>query len=257
MKRLLAALLGLGLTAAAAAAHDFWLVPVGAAGELHGVSGSHFPTSENAVAPERLAEAIAVSSAGRAQLAVIGARDNVLVLRADPMLSGTLWAAVEIKPRRIDLSAAEFNDYIRHDGLPQIYAEREATGELDRPSVERYQKYAKALLVRPGVGSVALAPVGHRFEIVPLADPAGAGDSLAVAVRFDGQPMPGLTVNAGYADQPAATHAFTGLTDAAGQVRVPLTRSGLWYLRTIHMRRVAEPPFEWESFWASLTFTVR
>ncbi|MBI1966749.1 MAG: DUF4198 domain-containing protein [Gemmatimonadetes bacterium] len=257
MKRFVVTLAGLCLTAGLAAAHDFWLVSVG--DELHGISGSRFPASQSAVAPERLVEAVAVSAAGRTPLTVIGARGTVLVLKADPSLGGALWAAVAIKPRRIDLTAAEFNDYIRHDGLPQIYAEREANAELDRPAVERYQKYAKALIVRGGAGSTASTPVGHRFEIVPIADAAALrpGDSLQVEVRFEQHPMPGLTLNAGYDGQADSTHAFTALTDTAGRVQVPVTRAGLWYLRTIHMRRIAEPPFEWESFWASLTFTVR
>lgn len=33
--------------------------------------------------------------------------------------------------------------------------------------------------------------------------------------------------------------------------------TGSWYARTFHMRRVAEPPFERGSFWASVTFPVR
>jgi len=34
-------------------------------------------------------------------------------------------------------------------------------------------------------------------------------------------------------------------------------RAGLWYMRTIDMREAHDRPFQWESFWASLTFTVR
>ncbi|HXF95319.1 MAG TPA: DUF4198 domain-containing protein [Gemmatimonadales bacterium] len=261
MKRLALALLALALTASLVAAHDFWLIPVG--DEIHGISSSSFPASDNAVNPARLAEAVAVSAAGRTPLEIVGAafvngKDSVLVLRADPSLRGTFWAAVAVKPREIRLTAEQFNDYLDHDGLPHIYRLREQRGELGKPAVERYQKYAKALITRPGGVSVALQPVGHRIELVPLADPAGlaAGDTLRVTVRFEGKPVPGLTVHAGYAGQPGGTHAQTHLTDAQGQVAVPVTRPGLWYLRTIHMVEIREPPFEWESFWASLTFRV-
>ena len=243
--------------AATAVAHDFWLVPVGE--ELHGVSGSRFPVSENAVAPDRLEEAIAVHGRGRTPLTVVGARGNVLVLTADPTLDGPLWAAVAIKPRRIDLSANDFNEYLRHDGLPQVLREREARGELARPAVERYQKYAKALIVRPGDGGTLVAAVGHRLELVAAGNPVTvrAGDSLILEVRFEGRPAPGLIVHAGFAGQPDEEHAQTHVSDAEGRVRIPLPTAGSWYARTIHMRRVAEPPFEWESFWASVTFPVR
>lgn len=252
----LAATALVGITATAVA-HDFWLVAVG--DEIHGISGSRFPVSENAVLPERLAEAVAVHGRGRTPLTVVGARGNVLVLTADPTLAGPLWAAVAIQPRRIDLSADDFNDYLRHDGLPQVLREREARGELAQPAVERYQKYAKALIVRPGDGGTLAAPVGHRFELVVMGDPTTlrAGDTLTLEVRFEGRPAPGLTVHAGFAGQPEGQHAQAHLSDAAGRVRIPVSSVGSWYARTIHMRRVAEPPFDWESFWASVTFPVR
>ena len=248
------ALVGL---AATAAAHDFWLIAVG--DEVHGISGSNFPVSENAVAPERIAEAVAVHGRSRTPLTVVGTRGTVLVLTADPALQGPLWAAVAVRPRRIDLSADDFNEYLRHDGLPQVLREREARGELARPAVERYQKYAKALIPRPGDGSTLVAAIGHRIELVPARDPATlrAGDTLVLEARFEGHPAPGLTVHAGFAGQPDGHHAQEHVSDAAGRVRIPLPVAGSWYARTIHMRRIAEPPFEWESFWASVTFPVR
>jgi hypothetical protein len=247
----------LAASASLAIAHDFWLVPVG--DEIHGISGSTFPVSENAVAPERLAEAVAVHGGGRAPLTVVGPRGPVLVLTADPALRGPLWATVAIAPRRIDLGADDFNEYLRHDGLPQVLREREERGELNRPAVERYQKYAKALIPRPGDAGPLAAAVGHRFELVPEggASHLRAGDTLTLDVRFEGHPAPGLTVHAGFAGQPEDRHAQTHVSDAAGRVRIPLTGAGSWYARTIHMRRIAEPPFEWESFWASITFPVR
>jgi len=257
MRRFLVPIVAIALGAPFAAAHDFWLVPVGA--DIEARTGSHFPLSTNAVTPARLAEAVAVSGAGRKPLAVVGIRDSALVLRADPAIGGTFWVAVALHPRRIDLTAQQFNEYLVEDGLPQIHALRQARGELERPSVERYQKWAKALLRRPGPGSAGLQAVGHRFEIVPLADPGALepGDTLPVEVRLEGRAMPQLTVNAGWDGQADSTHAVTAVTDAAGRARVPVTRAGLWYVRTIHMRAAHDPPFQWESFWASLTFTVR
>lgn len=256
MTRSLAAALVLMLLVPVAAAHDFWLVPIGS--EIEARTGSRFPVSTNAVTPDRLAEAVAVSSAGRRRLEVVGTRDSALVLKADPTLGGAIWIAVALHPRRIDLSAKDFNAYLHEDGLPQIVELRERTGELDRPAVERYQKFAKALVRRPGAGSTALEAVGHRIELVPLTDPTRlhAGDTLPLVVQLDNRPLAGLTVHAGYAGQPDSTHAFSAVSDRSGRVGFPITRAGLWYARTIYMRRAQQPPFTWESFWASLTFTL-
>lgn len=257
MRRVLVVVVAGLLAASLAAAHDFWLVPVGA--EIRGINGSDFPVSLNAVVPARLAAAVAVSPAGRKPLEVIGTRDSMLILKADQTIGGIFYAAVALHPRRITLSGKDFNEYLTHDGLPQIHALRQQRGQLDSSAVERYQKFAKALIARPGAGSVALEPVGQRLELVPLADPAALkpGDTLRVEVRFEGRPIAGLTIHAGYEGQPAGKHAQTHRSDAAGRVAVPIGQTGLWYLRTIHMREVHEPPVQWESFWASLTFTVR
>lgn len=52
-------------------------------------------------------------------------------------------------------------------------------------------------------------------------------------------------------------HAQTHVRDVAGRVRIPLSSAGSWHARTIHVRRIAGPSFEWESVWASVTFPVR
>lgn len=242
--------------ASLAMAHDFWLVPVGQ--EIEARTGERFPVSESAIDSGRLALAEAVSAAGRTPLLVVGQRDSALVLRADPTAAGVLYATVTLAPRQISLSAKDFNDYLQEDGLPQIYADRARRGELDRPAVERYRKDAKALIVRPGPGSVATTPVGQRLEIVPLADPADArsGDTLPVLVRFDATPIAGLTVNAGWAGQ-AGHHGVTVVTDSTGRAAIPLAAAGLWYVRTLHMRHAHEAGLDYESFWSSLTFAVQ
>src|SRR2546425_5832692 len=151
MKRFLGPLVAVPLGARFAAAHAFWLVPVGAAIEAR--TGSRFPVSTNAVAPSRLAEAVAVSAAGREALAVVGIRDSALVLRADPAIGGTFWVAVALHPRRIDLTAEQFNDYLLEDGLPQIHALRQARGELDPPSGGGHRKGGQGGPPAPGPGA--------------------------------------------------------------------------------------------------------
>jgi uncharacterized GH25 family protein len=46
-------------------------------------------------------------------------------------------------------------------------------------------------------------------------------------------------------------------TDAAGRVRVPLSRSGVWLVKAVHMIPApAGADADWESIWASLTFEL-
>src|SRR2546422_11430161 len=115
MKRFLVPIVAVALGAPFAAAHDFWLVPVGAAIEAR--TGSRFPVSTNAVTPSRLAEAVAVSAAGREALAVVGIRDSALVLRADPAIGGGVWGAGTPRAPRLHLTAEQFNDHLLHGRL--------------------------------------------------------------------------------------------------------------------------------------------
>src|SRR2546422_8110183 len=131
MKRFLVPIVAIALGAPFAAAHDFWLVPVGAAIESR--TGSRFPVSTNAVAPSRLAEAVAVSAAGREALAVVGIRDSALVLRADPAIGGTFWGPAAPHPPALGLTPQPFTGYPPGGAPPPIPPRRPSRRQLGPP----------------------------------------------------------------------------------------------------------------------------
>ncbi|MFC3879882.1 DUF4198 domain-containing protein [Algoriphagus namhaensis] len=55
-------------------------------------------------------------------------------------------------------------------------------------------------------------------------------------------------------------HEHTGImslrTDSEGIVSVPLSSTGVWYLRTIYMEQISEEGLTHESNWATLTFAI-
>jgi uncharacterized GH25 family protein len=159
----------------------------------------------------------------------------------------------------VRLKANEFNEYLAEDGLPRILADREEQDELALPVVERYTKWAKAILRVGEQGDETFEePVGHRIEIVPEIDPyeLRQGGILPCRVLFEDEPLPGATVMATRAGGPR--NESQGVTDAAGRARLQIAESGRWYLRTIHMVRPADDSeVQWESFWATVTFEVR
>ena len=91
--------------ASAAAAHDFWLVPNAftvARGETLDVSArtsSRFPTSESAVAPERVKAARLISSAGESPIADLSVAGKSLRLRHRPDADGQYVVAVALVRR--------------------------------------------------------------------------------------------------------------------------------------------------------------
>jgi len=224
---------------------------------IEACAGVRFARCVREVDPDRIVEASAVTIAGRRPLRVVGSRGPVVMFTTDVLARGIIYAVATLEPERLQRSAADFNDYLRRAGLAQVYDLRERRGQLDRPAVERSQQFAKLLWRRAGWGSMGARPVSHRFEIVPLADPAAlhAGDTLAVEVRFEGHPLAGLPFTVGYAG--AASPSFTAVTNSNGRVRVPIKHGGLWHLDSVYMREAREEVVDWESFSASLTFAVR
>jgi hypothetical protein len=192
---------------------------------------------------------------------VTGARAEGKFLRAEVQLdaAGVALAALAIRPRTLELSAGEFNEYLEHDGLPQILEWRRSRDELGRDVRESYAKFAKAIVTVGEGGSRDLAtrPAGLRIEIVPLLDPStvGAGQRLPVQVLFEGRPLEGVSV---YALAAGAEGYVDGhRTDDDGRAVVPIPSGGLMSLHCIHMRPHADPDeADWESFFATTTFVA-
>lgn len=120
-----------------------------------------------------------------------------------------------------------------------------------------YSGNAAKTLMRVGDADVSSADraLGHRLEILPAADPTrlGAGDALAVQVRFDGAPHAGPLM-AFHADSGESPYVMLE-TDEAGRAEVALTGQGPWMLLARAERPYPDPSIcDVESFHASLTF---
>ena len=120
-----------------------------------------------------------------------------------------------------------------------------------------YSGNAAKTLMRVGDAEVSSADraLGHRLEILPDADPTrlGAGDALAVQVRFDGAPHSGplMAFHADSGESPYVTLE----TDDAGRAEVALSGQGPWMLLARAERPYPDPSIcDVESFHASLTF---
>lgn len=281
------------VAAGLAAAHDFWLVPdafqIAAGGtiEVRGQTSSRFPTSEAAVALDRVADAQLIGVSGSTRLSEISHRGTSLLLRHKPAAAGQYVLAVSLHPRSVRESVASFRRYLQLEGAPAALAMIERDGLLQgRDSVtRRYAKYAKTVVQVGSSRTPAFAlAAGQPLEFIPERDPAAlaVGDTLRVRVLYGGRPLAGVVTHAGAVDltadrgapPPRAIGQTSGtaganaeaagagedprfISDATGQVHVAITRSGLWNVRMIHIVR-AEPGSgaDWDAHWATLVFSV-
>ena len=174
---------------------------------------------------------------------------------------GTYAIGVSTRASMIALPADTFNMYLRDDGIPDILAQRRAKNELNKPAKERYHKHVKTLLqVGDSLGSSFDAVFGYPAEIIPLANPYGlrSGATLRIRVIVDGKPVPNQYILfGGRSANGARIEQRNTRSVADGTARIPLTSAGDWYVKFIHMTRVANDTVDYESKWATLTFSVR
>lgn len=247
-------------------AHDLFLkletyfVPPNTAVRVAVLNGT-FSISEGPVAPDRLRD-----------LSVVGPAERHAIPRESWQPAGdTTWLSVRtgaagtyvigasLSPRQIALSGADFNSYLKEDGLPDVLEARTRDGELGSAVRERYQKHVKAILQVGDARSNAYGTVlGYPAELVPLSNPYGTriGDTLSVRALVDGQPAVNQLVVAGGERDGRAMEEVRARSDTTGVARFALSGPGKWYIKFIHMVPVSGDSVNYESKWATLTFQV-
>lgn len=223
-----------------------------------------FTLSENSITPDRLADIAVVSPAGRAKLdpATWNASGDTSVFSIRTGAAGTYVIGVSTKPRVLEMSGNEFNAYLRSDGIPDELAARRAQNRLQDRAKERYEKHVKALVqVGPTTSAAFGTVLGYPAELVPLQNPyeLKIGATLQVRVLVDGKPAPNQFVQFGGLSTGNGRVAQRNVrADAAGIVRVPIDRTGMYYVKFISMTRIAgDAEANHASKWGSLTFAVK
>ncbi len=223
-----------------------------------------FILSENSITPDRLADIAVVSPAGRAKVDVAqwNAAGDTSVFPLRTGAAGTYVVGVSTKPRVLEMSGKDFNAYLRSDGIPDELAARRAQNRLEERSKERYQKHVKALVQVGATPSAAFNTVlGYPAELVPVENPYAlkVGATLSVRVLVDGKPVANQFVQYGGLSSSNGRVAQRNIrSDAAGLIRIPLDRTGTYFIKFISMTRIAnDPEANHASKWGSLTFAVK
>ncbi len=251
-------------SSAIGSAHDLWLVPQqfviepGQPLTIFANTGMDFPRSLNAIKPDRINQFILLGQTIRKELTELKIQDKSLTTVCVIQNQGTYVAAMSLHPREIKLKANEFNEYLLHDGLKNIYELRKKEGILHEDAVEYYSKYSKTIIQAGNqLDETPCKPLNIVLEIIPQSNPyrLKQGDKLTVSVLFRGKPLIDAELSWSF---PGRGEQFAGTTrtDTDGNAIVPLAKAGPYVIRMTHMEWVKKQTHEWESYWASLTFEV-
>lgn len=223
-----------------------------------------FQSSDGIVGRERMQDVTVLTPAGRnsplPDLKSWRDDDKTTLLEFQTGKTGTYVVGISTRPREIDLKAAEFNDYLAHDGIPDILAARRKNGELKKDVRERYSKHVRAIFqVGDARSDEFKTPLNYPVEIIPQQNPytLKVGQTIAVLCTLEAQPIVNQFVMAGWEGSDGKLHALDTRTDARGFARFKLGGPGKWYIKMIHMTPLADPAINYESKWATLTFAIR
>jgi ketosteroid isomerase-like protein len=261
-------------------AHDFWIVPdafqvaAGSTLEVRGQAGIRFPSSQSAVAPDRVTEARIVGASSDERITDLSISGKSLLIRHRPSTPGQRIVAVTLAARSTRTTPERLQRYIALEGAPELagrYSQEGAYPKTD--SVTQIAgKFAKTIVEIGQHGPRAFArPVGHLLELVPVNDPTAlhTNDTLVVRLLYHGRPVAGARLHAG-----AASSGITAWSDSAqvaaapaakdvavetgtdGIARLAVAEPGLWNVRTLHAASSTRAPDTWEVYFATLVFQV-
>jgi len=276
--RRVAALAALTLIAPPAGAHEYWLSPSsyrahrGDTLAIAAYAGTGFRGEGKPFARAR-AVRLVLRSRREFDLAPLAVNGDLTFARwiAEDELGAV--AVYESNFTALELPAAEFDAYLRLEGLDGPLRARQALGAAAGPGRERYARCAKTWIA--GRDSARLTgAAGLPLELVPVTGPAASGTALpgarlAVRVLYRGRPLAGALVRSwnrplGRAAAPLDP-AGRDSVGAAGEARsgpegiatLAVDRPGEWLLSVVHMTPSEDrAAADWQSLWASLTFAL-
>ena len=221
-----------------------------------------FQESEGAISFARLNDVSVVSSGQRVHPleSDFTKNETTAFINLTTGVAGTYVVGLSTKSREIALKAADFNEYLKEDGLPDTLEERRKTGELEKDAKERYAKHVKAILQ---VGDKRTddfkAVLGYPVELIPQQNPyrLKKGDTMEILCLKDGKPLAGQVVLAGREENAKIIVAPDLRSDKNGIIKLRLDGAGKWYVKFINMTKLSDPNLNYESKWTTLTFEMK
>lgn len=231
--------------------------------ELHLFNGT-FDKSENSISRDRITDPKIVGPEYTFK-PVDGDfydKDNATFLKFKTGDAGTYVAGISTLPRNLEMTAEKFNEYLEHEGLDHMLAERNKDGSIASGATEKYSKHVKSLLqIEEKHTDHYQLEMGYPIEFVPLSNPFDAkpGDAISFRLLRDGKPLSGQTVHYSTVIPGVDAHENENSTktDTQGVCTIQPETAGKWYVATIHMTKSDEAGIDYESNWATLTFAIK
>ncbi|MGE0031345.1 MAG: DUF4198 domain-containing protein [Steroidobacteraceae bacterium] len=257
---------------APATAHEMFLRPQSAfqpseSEQVVRLVNGTFDKSENSISRDRMADVRIVAGGAVTKPPAANWFDDATAssLKYRTGKAGTYVIGVSTRPKIIVMSPADFIAYLKHDGVLDTLAAFENDNKLTQVR-ERYSKHVRAI-VQVGDSRTAdySTPLGHPVEILLDQNPYDLkfGKDVSFRVLFKGKPVANQLVRASYegfhGHDASGGHinSYQLRTDQDGRATFLLNNKAAWYISLIHMQKITDPEADYESNWATVTFTVK
>ena len=245
------------LAAGSAHAHEFWLeahpwiATHGEAVEISMHVGQNLVGDSMPNILGRYTEFSYTRDGGRADVPGEQGRDPAGIIEAPP--AGTFAVGYQGVRQANPFERAIYIAYLEEEGLEPV-----SLPPGSRDIAEHYTRYAKTLLRSGDSGPDRWREdFGFRLELHSLRDPyaISRGETLEFRLTWEGKPAEGLLVKAFCARRPEARQRVR--SDAGGRVAIVIDCPGTWLINAVKLLRAPpEQGVDFESFWASLTFSA-
>lgn len=159
-------------------------------------------------------------------------------------------------------SFEKFTDFVTEKGYTEAVTQHQQRGLSLDNITERYQRFAKSLIMVGEASQNADKALGLRYEVLAETNPyrRPAPETMTVRVLADGLPVAGTQVTVFSRHNPGHVDRKNHITDAKGRIEFAV-QPGRDYLvdavRLLPIDDAAEPRGAvWESLWASMVFQV-
>ncbi len=248
-----------------------------------------FEKSDNIIARDRMVDVSLVGNGKRNSLDTTQWTEDsgATILNFKTGTEGTWVAGVSTRPRNIEMTAEDFNNYLQHDGVIDMLELRKKNNTLGEDAIEKYSKHVKTIFqVGDQLTNDWQTEMGYPIEFMPMSNPYDIhpGHELQVQLLWQGKPLTDQLVYIGsqeaehhhdhdeeHVHQDGTTHSHDHehgneetedhhhslaqfRTDGEGKIAFEITHQGVWYLRTIYLTTTEEEGLTHESNWATLTF---
>lgn len=171
---------------------------------------------------------------------------------------GTQLVVMESNTAFIELEGEKFNEYLKEDGLDDVYAHREKTSSLNKPSKEFYSRHTKLLIqVGDKKNDTYKKVIGLPIEIIPEMNPyvLKKGDPVRFKILFEGKPLFGAKVKVWNRFDNRTTLQNIH-TEKNGIIETRISNPGPWMVSVVKMVPSKQTGADWQSYWGSLVFGI-